>query len=173
MPGSAGRCGSTLGLDLPERRIGLSAHDFAQMLGAPEVILTRAAKIGGAPTQASRFVQRLAAIAGDNAGRRRSTAAMLSRLGAQSRSPDAVHSRAAPGADAAARGAPAAPVGHRDRALAARSLHHLRQACAQLAPLDEVDAAPGAAERGTVIHNVLREFTERFAASFPPIRPAS
>src|SRR5262249_8297242 len=26
-----------LGLDLPERRIGLSAHDFAQALGAPEV----------------------------------------------------------------------------------------------------------------------------------------
>src|SRR6185437_8622459 len=32
-----------LGLDLPERRIGLSAHDFAQALGAPEVILSRAA----------------------------------------------------------------------------------------------------------------------------------
>ena len=31
-----------LGLDLPERRIGLSAHDFAQALGAPDVILTRA-----------------------------------------------------------------------------------------------------------------------------------
>ena len=38
-----------LGLDLPERRIGLSAHDFAQMLGAREVILTRAAKLAGRP----------------------------------------------------------------------------------------------------------------------------
>src|SRR4029077_7025131 len=47
-----------LGLDLPERRIGLSAHDFAQLLGMPEVILTRAGKLGGAPTVASRFVQR-------------------------------------------------------------------------------------------------------------------
>ncbi len=37
-----------LGLDPPERRIGLSAHDFAQALGAPEVILTRAAKVAGA-----------------------------------------------------------------------------------------------------------------------------
>src|SRR6185295_896891 len=53
-----------LGLDLPERRIGLSAHDFAQLLGMPEVILTRAAKLGGAPTVASRFTQRLAAVAG-------------------------------------------------------------------------------------------------------------
>ena len=28
-----------LGLDLPERRVSLSAHDFAQALGADEVIL--------------------------------------------------------------------------------------------------------------------------------------
>ena len=35
-----------LGLDLPERRVGLAAHDFAQALGAKEVILTRAAKVG-------------------------------------------------------------------------------------------------------------------------------
>ena len=54
-----------LGLDLPERRIGLSAHDFAQLLGAAEVFLTRAAKLAGAPTVASRFLQRLAAVAGE------------------------------------------------------------------------------------------------------------
>src|SRR5207248_854953 len=53
-----------LGLDLPERRIALSAHDFAQMLGAREVILTRAAKSAGAPTVAARFLQRLAAVTG-------------------------------------------------------------------------------------------------------------
>ena len=54
-----------LGLDLPERRISLSAHDFAQMLGADEVILAYPAKLAGAPTVASRFVQRLAAVAGE------------------------------------------------------------------------------------------------------------
>ena len=54
-----------LGLDLPERRIGLAAHDFAQLLGAREVFLTRSAKLAGAPTVASRFVQRLAAVAGE------------------------------------------------------------------------------------------------------------
>ena len=42
-----------------------SAHDFAQLLGTSEVILTRAAKLGGAPTVASRFTQRLAAVAGE------------------------------------------------------------------------------------------------------------
>src|SRR4029077_14190047 len=38
-----------LALDLPERRIGLSAHDFAQLLGADDVILSHSAKAGGAP----------------------------------------------------------------------------------------------------------------------------
>src|SRR5215472_607086 len=54
-----------LGLDLPERRIGLSAHDFAQLLGIDEVILSHSAKAGGAPAVASRFLHRLEAVAGD------------------------------------------------------------------------------------------------------------
>src|SRR5580698_8504702 len=54
-----------LGLDLPERRIGLTAHDFAQLLGADEIILTHAAKVAGTPTVPSRFCQRLAAVSGD------------------------------------------------------------------------------------------------------------
>lgn len=53
-----------LGLDLPERRIGLSAHDFAQLFAADEVILTHATKADGAPSVASRFLHRLAAVAG-------------------------------------------------------------------------------------------------------------
>ena len=54
-----------LGLDLPERRIGLSAHDFVQLLGTGDVILSHAAKAGGAPTVASRFLHRLEAVAGE------------------------------------------------------------------------------------------------------------
>src|SRR5262249_17493340 len=55
----------TLGLDLPERRMSLSAHDFAQALGAHDVILAYPTKLAGAPTVISRFVQRLAAVAGE------------------------------------------------------------------------------------------------------------
>src|SRR6185369_15180444 len=54
-----------LGLDLPERRIGLPAHDFAQLLGTDDVILTHSAKVGGAPAVASRFLHRLEAVAGE------------------------------------------------------------------------------------------------------------
>ncbi len=53
-----------LGLDLPERRIGLAAHDFAQALGAKDVFLTYATKREGAPAVISRFVQRLSAVSG-------------------------------------------------------------------------------------------------------------
>ena len=38
------------GLLLPERRIGLSAHDFQQAIGAPEVWLTRATRSDDAET---------------------------------------------------------------------------------------------------------------------------
>ncbi|MBW7947207.1 MAG: double-strand break repair protein AddB, partial [Sphingomonadaceae bacterium] len=52
-----------LGLNVPERRIGLSAHDFVQMLGTRDIIITRARRQGGAETVASRSWQRLAAVA--------------------------------------------------------------------------------------------------------------
>lgn len=54
-----------LGLSPPERRIGQTAHDFTMAFGARDVVLSRARKRAGAPTVASRFVTRLAALAGD------------------------------------------------------------------------------------------------------------
>lgn len=50
---------STLGLEQPERGIGLSAHDFAMLAAGPRVILSRSLKADGAPTVASRWLQRL------------------------------------------------------------------------------------------------------------------
>ena len=158
----------SLGLDLPERRIGLSAHDFAQMLGAREVILTRAAKIAGAPTAPSRFVQRLAAVAGE----RRWQAAIdrgdvYLAWGRALDRPESV----AP----APRPAPKPPRAARPTSLSVTEIEHwLRDPYTiyakhvlHLAPLDAVDTSPGAAERGTVIHAVLGEFTQRFANGLP------
>jgi len=54
-----------LGLGLPERRIGQTAHDFVEAMGTREVLITRLRKRNGAPTIASRFIQRIAALAGD------------------------------------------------------------------------------------------------------------
>jgi len=50
---------TTLGLEQPERGIGLSAHDFAMLAAGPRVLLSRALKADGAPTIASRWLQRL------------------------------------------------------------------------------------------------------------------
>ncbi|NOX73875.1 MAG: double-strand break repair protein AddB [Alphaproteobacteria bacterium] len=47
------------GLLLPERRIGLSAHDFQQAIAAPEVVLSRAVRDADAPTVTSRWLIRL------------------------------------------------------------------------------------------------------------------
>ena len=53
-------------LDLPglERRIGVNAHDFAQALGGPRVLVTRARRESRAPAVASRFWLRLEAMTG-------------------------------------------------------------------------------------------------------------
>ncbi|MGF1623272.1 MAG: double-strand break repair protein AddB [Alphaproteobacteria bacterium] len=50
------------GLPQPERRIGLSAHDFAQAFAAPCVLMTRATRVAGAPTSPARWLRRLDAV---------------------------------------------------------------------------------------------------------------
>ncbi|HEY4032325.1 MAG TPA: double-strand break repair protein AddB [Caulobacteraceae bacterium] len=54
---------SALGLPPPERRIGLSAHDFAQAACAPEVYLLHAERREGAPAVESRWLWRLKTLA--------------------------------------------------------------------------------------------------------------
>ena len=157
-----------LGLDLPERRVGLAAHDFVQALGAREVILSRAAKLAGAPTVPARFVQRLAALAGglwkepQQRGRRYLDLART--LDAPSGPP-----KPAP------RPAPNPPLELRPRKLSVTSIEDwLRDPYTiyaryvlDLQPFDAVDTPPGAADRGSVIHEAIGTFTERFADALP------
>ncbi len=128
MPGSAARCGCKLGLDLPERRIGLSAHDFAQMLGARDVILTHAAKIAGAPTVPSRFIQRLAAVAGERWKHARDRGDDYLAWARELDRPETITPEPQPAPKPPRAARPTRPFGDRDRALAARSLYDLRQA---------------------------------------------
>ena len=161
-----------LGLDLPERRIGLSAHDFAQMLGAHDVILSHAAKIAGAPTTPSRFIQRLAAVA----GARWHAAVDRGRTYLDwARALD--HP---PAVKAAPRPAPKPPSAARPKGLSVTDIENwLRDPYTiyakhilRLTPLDAVDVAPGAAERGSVIHAAVGDFTKLSAAVLPaePLR---
>ena len=56
-----------LPLEPPERRIGLAAHDIQMLFGASDLVLTRSRRLGGKPTVASRWWQRIAAVAGRDA----------------------------------------------------------------------------------------------------------
>ena len=55
-----------LGLTTPERRVGQTAHDFSQAMGNAKVVLSRARKRGGKPMVASRLLQRLATLGGED-----------------------------------------------------------------------------------------------------------
>jgi ATP-dependent helicase/nuclease subunit B len=157
-----------LGLDLPERRIGLSAHDFAQLLGTSDVILTHAAKVGGAPAVASRFLHRLEAVA----GQARWDAAKHAgenyvRFAAELDQPDTVEPIEQP--------APKPPREVRPLKLSVTAIEDwLRDPYTiyakyilRLDPLDPVDMPLSAADRGSAIHEALGEFTRTFATALP------
>ena len=158
-----------LGLDLPERRIGLSAHDFAQALGAPDVVLTRAAKVGGAPTVASRFLQRLAAVAGEEPWKE--TVKRGEKYLDWARALDRPAEKPKP----CDRPAPTPPVAARPKRLTVTEIEHwLRDPYTiyakhilKLSALDPVDTPPGARDRGIVIHEAIGEFTEQYANALP------
>jgi ATP-dependent helicase/nuclease subunit B len=157
-----------LGLDLPERRIGLSAHDFAQLLGADEVILSHAAKVGGAPAVASRFLHRLEAVAGADRWKEAKTAGQkYVQFAGQLDAPDKIVPVAQP--------APRPQRAVRPLRLSVTAIedwlrdpytiyarHILR-----LAPLDQVDMPLSAADRGSAIHDTIGEFTQSFAHALP------
>lgn len=54
-----------LGMASPERRTGLSAHDFQQLMGKQDVFISRSARVNKSPTVASRWIQRLLALIGE------------------------------------------------------------------------------------------------------------
>jgi ATP-dependent helicase/nuclease subunit B len=157
-----------LGLDLPERRVSLSAHDFAQALGAREVILAYPTKLAGAPTVISRFVQRLAAVAGEQ--RWTSVCARGAKYVAWARSLDRPHE-----IKRIEKPAPKPPRAARPIALSVTDVENwLRDPYTiyakhilKLRELDPVDLPPGAADRGIVIHAALSDFTKSFAAALP------
>jgi ATP-dependent helicase/nuclease subunit B len=158
-----------LGLDLPERRIGLSAHDFAQLLGTPDVILTRAAKLGGAPTVGSRFMQRLAAVTGEEHWKAARARGQKYLQWAR----DLDHAETiAP----AKRPRPTPPRDARPTQLSVTQIEDLlrdpytiyARHILKLSPLDAVDTPPGARDRGTVIHGAIGDFTEFYAKGLPP-----
>lgn len=157
-----------LGLDLPERRIGLSAHDFAQLLGTEDVILSYSAKAGGAPAVASRFLHRLEAVAGEaHWETAKQAGAQYARFALALDAPEAVTPVARP--------EPKPPRATRPLKLSVTAIEDwLRDPYTiyakhilKLEALDPVDMPLSAADRGSAIHNAIGEFTKTFAHDLP------
>lgn len=155
-PWLAPRIRQLLGLPGLEQRIGLAAHDFANGLGAPQVLLTRAARDASAPTIASRFWLRLQAMAGPRWATRQHLLDLARGIDGADRPP-----RPQP------RPAPCPPAALRPTSIAVTDVDRLHAdpyafyaaRVLRLAPLDAVDAEPSAAWRGTAIHDVLERWT--------------
>ncbi|MFL5298258.1 MAG: double-strand break repair protein AddB [Phenylobacterium sp.] len=156
-----------LGLPSPERRIGLSAHDFAQAACAPEVILLHTERREGAPSVKSRWLWRLETLArgaGLAAPERPEILAWARALDA----PD--------GYDPARRPAPTPPVPDRPRELAVTRVETLTRDpyavwardILRLYPLDRPDQQADARARGTAIHAAFEAFAKAYPAEVPP-----
>jgi ATP-dependent helicase/nuclease subunit B len=161
------------GIAPPERRIGLAAHDFMMALGAPEVVLTRAARVEGTPTLPSRWLLRL-----DTVLRAAGLENALTQS-PESRQPlawQALLDRPHPGESRrAVAPAPCPPPTARPRALSVTEIETwMRDPYAiyakhilRLRALEPLDAEPAARERGTFIHDALDEFVTRFPRDLP------
>jgi ATP-dependent helicase/nuclease subunit B len=156
-PWLAPRIRRSLGLPGLDYRIGLSAHDFANGLGAPQVILSRARRDAAAPTVASRFWLRLKAMTGQ---RWTQDTALIALSRAIDRPAVSAPTYRAP--------APRPASALRPREIAVTDVDRLRAdpyafyaaRILRLSPLEVVDADPGPAWRGTRAHDVLQRWME-------------
>ena len=165
------RMRDALGLSAPERRIGQTAHDFIAALGARAIVLSRSKKRGGAPTVASRFLQRIFAAAGSKteamreAERRGEHYLELARALDQ---PATIKSIERP--------APCPAAGRRPRALSVTQIETLRrdpyaiyaEFILNLRPLDAAKGEPDQREVGIAWHGALEDFARKYPTHLLP-----
>ena len=153
------------GLSSPERKIALSAHDFAQGFCAKKLIITRSLKDGGTPTVPSRWLMRLEtvlAISGlkFETGDQQAWAKQID-------TPDAVLSFKPP--------APTPPVSARPRKLSVTMVETLMRDpysiyaryILGLKKLDDLEQEVDIADYGTIVHKTVEQFCAANKSSLP------
>jgi ATP-dependent helicase/nuclease subunit B len=160
------------GLPLPERKIGLSAHDFQQAMGARRVLLTRAARVEGTPTVPSRWLLRLDAfLRCCDAGLPLPAAADTTRERDWARRLDRPAGPVLP----CARPAPRPGAERRPNKMSVTQIELWRRNpyaiyarhILGLQALEALDEEPGAADLGSAVHEALHRFVARFPAVLP------
>jgi len=152
-----------IGMDSPERRIGLSAHDFQQLMGRHEVILTRSSKVDRAPSVASRWLQRMEAVLGESCWKEmRLRGERYARLAMLLDRPDRDMGLCqAP--------APTPPVDHRPSELSVSDVEDwirdpyklYAKRILDLNPLAPLTRQADSALQGTVYHGIMDEYIKR------------
>lgn len=157
---------ASLGLPAPEERIGAAAHDFATLLCAKDVVLTRAAKVDGAPTVPSRWLLRLEALR-DGLGVKTASGLWLGWAAAR----NAVRRSESP----LLQPAPCPPLALRPRKLSVTAVEKwfanpyalYAQRILRLEPLAALGLEPGAALRGEIVHDALGKFARAYPGKLP------
>ncbi len=157
-----------LGLPSPEEKIGQAAHDFVSLLGSPVVILTRSEKVDGVPTVPSRWLLRMKALL-DGAGasdllapsepwlnwaRQRNIASKRPTVSAPEPRP-AVAIR------------PRQMSVSRVETWIANPYAIFAKEILELEYLDPIGQEPGAALRGSIIHEALSRFSKAHPSTLP------
>jgi len=148
-----------LGVPGSEFRIGLSAHDLAGALGAPQVVLSRAVRDTDGPAIPSRFLLRIEALLGERADEHReeripSIASNLDRIVARSEE----YPRPQPDPSPALRDVPI-KVTALDRLLGDPYQFYASEVLG-LRGLDDLDADSTPAWQGTLAHDILQKWHE-------------
>lgn len=150
---------AAMGLASPDQRIGLAAHDFAQLANAPEVVLSRALRRDGAPTLASRWLWRLQTLA-RGAHTALPHAEAYVQLARALDAPEAVRPVAAP--------RPCPPPEKRLTRLSVTQVETLirdpyalyARRILGLDALKPIGVAAGPAERGSAVHKAIERFED-------------
>lgn len=155
------------GLPQPEQKVGHTAHDFVGVFCAPRIAMTRAEKVEGTPTVPSRWLLRLeTAMAAGGLPKLAGTGPWLA-WAENLDLPDAVCPMPRP--------APTPPVLARPTRLSVTRIETwMRDPYALYAEkvlglraLAPLDAEPGAADYGTLVHKALELFIKRYPKDLP------
>ncbi|NVD44228.1 double-strand break repair protein AddB [Altererythrobacter sp. HHU K3-1] len=160
-----------LGVPGGDFRIGLSAHDLAGALGAPEVLLSRAMRDESGPTIPSRFLLRVKALQNDQRSEiaRQQPVEWARAIDAPTEDARETYPRPQPMPDAAQRDVPIA-VTALDRLLG-DPYQFYASSILGLRALDPLDAEPTAAWQGSLAHAILEQWHKE-RASDPAARLA-
>ena len=147
-------------LATPERRTGLAAHDFEQLIGCKNVFLTRAGRVDNAPSVPSRWLQRLSTVAGEAIDKKmKARGVKYLQWVEQIDQPNSPSARAQ-------RPCPTPEISHRPKGLSITEIETwIRDPYAiyakhvlKLLPLGELGTRPEPPLKGSIMHDAVADF---------------